>query len=321
MDTLLQLLTNWTQDSGTLRWLFIGIIATFTFLVAFSLVLLAVDLVDPFRRRLSQILGNEQTTVWSKQGFASFMGLLASVTLPKQSWDRNQASLKLINAGFRSPNALMIFYALRTLGACLFMLAVILSVPLWTRFSTHKLLLLMVFAGLLGLMLPKFVLVRLVKKRQRLIMNGFPDALDLLVVCSEAGLGLNAALERVADELTVSHPELADELAIVNAEIRAGIDRTTALKNLAKRTDLEGISGLVSVLSQTMRFGTSVADTLRIYAEEYRDKRLQKAEEQAAKLAVKMIIPIVVCIMPAFLMVILAPALLGLVQAFSATAR
>ena len=121
-------------------------------------------------------------------------------------------------------------------------------------------------------------------------------ALDLLVVCVEAGLGLAPALQRVSDDLIVSHPELGAELALVNAEMRAGVERTQALKNLADRTGLDDIRGLVALLVQTMRFGTGVADALRIYSEEFRDKRMQAAEEQAALIGTKMIFPLVIAV-------------------------
>ena len=147
--------------------------------------------------------------------------------------------------------------------------------------------------------------------------HGFPDALDLLVVCVESGLGLAAAIQRVADELGVSHPELAFELATVNAEIRVGVQREQALRNLADRTGLEDIRGLVGLLVQTMRFGTGIADTLRVYSEEFRDKRTQKAEEQAAKMGTKLVFPLVLFMFPIFFIVAIGPAVLRIIDAFS----
>ena len=141
--------------------------------------------------------------------------------------------------------------------------------------------------------------------------------LDLLVVCVESGLGLAAALQRVSDELGVSHPELAYELATVNAEVRVGVPREQALKNLAERTGLEDIRGLVGLLVQTMRFGTGVADALRVYSEEFRDKRTQKAEEMAAKMGTKLIFPLVLCMFPMFFVVAVGPAVIRIMDAFS----
>jgi tight adherence protein C len=173
-----------------------------------------------------------------------------------------------------------------------------------------------VAASGLGLLVPNVVLERLVENRVKKLRNGFPDALDMLVVCVEAGLGMSQAIQRVADELVVSHPELAQELALVNAEIRAGVDRVAALKHLAYRTGLDDIQGLVSLLVQTLRFGTSIAESLRVYSFEFRDKRMQKAEEQAAKIGTKMIFPLIVFLFPGFFVVAVGPAVIGLMSVF-----
>jgi tight adherence protein C len=149
------------------------------------------------------------------------------------------------------------------------------------------------------------------------LRHGFPDALDLLVVCVESGLGLAAAIQRVADELAVSHEELATELALVNAEMRVGVDRAKALKNLADRSGVDDIRGLVSLLIQTMRFGTGVAEALRVYSEEFRDKRMQKAEEEAALIGTKLIFPLVTCLFPSFFIVAIGPAVIRLIEVFA----
>ena len=130
----------------------------------------------------------------------------------------------------------------------------------------------------------------------------------------ESGLGLAAAIQRVADELDVSHEELAFELSTVNAEIRAGMPREKALRNLADRTGLQDIRGLVGLLVQTMKFGTSISDALRVYSEEFRDKRMQRAEEQAAKMGTKLIFPLVFCMFPIFFIVAIGPAVLRIVE-------
>jgi tight adherence protein C len=172
-------------------------------------------------------------------------------------------------------------------------------------------------AGYLGWIACSIWLDKQVAKRQRELRAGFPDALDLLVVCVESGLGLAPALQRVAEELTVSHPALADELGLVNAEMRAGVERGQALKNLSDRTGLEDVRGMTSLLVQTMRFGTSVAEALRVYSEEFRDKRTQAAEEQAAKIGTKMIFPLVLFLFPSFFLVSVGPAVIGLIDVFT----
>jgi tight adherence protein C len=183
--------------------------------------------------------------------------------------------------------------------------------------KSRNVLLYAIFASGFGMLLPNLVLHRMVEWRTRSLMNGFPDALDLLVVCVESGLGLAASIQRVSDEIGVSHPELAYELATVNAEIRMGVQREQALRNLADRTGLEDIRGLVGLLVQTLRFGTGIADTLRVYSEEFRDKRTQRAEEQAAKMGTKLVFPLVLFMFPIFFIVAIGPAVLRIIDAFS----
>jgi tight adherence protein C len=176
----------------------------------------------------------------------------------------------------------------------------------------------LLFAAFVGVVLPNYVLEKIKQNRLKKLRNGFPDALDLLVVCVEAGLGLGAAIDRVARDLDVSHTELAEELRLVNVEMRAGVERPVALKNLADRSGLADIRGLVGLLVQTMRFGTSIADALRVYSEEFRDKRMQKAEEQAAKIGTKLIFPLVTCLFPSFFIVAVGPAALRMIVVFRA---
>jgi len=171
-------------------------------------------------------------------------------------------------------------------------------------------------AAFIGMVIPNHVLDHMVERRQKRLRDAFPDALDLLVVCVEAGLGLTAAIQRVADELKFSHPELGVEFARVTAEMRAGVEREAALKSLAYRTGLEDIRGLVSLLIQTLKFGTSIGETLRVYSEEFRDKRMQRAEELAAKIGTKLIFPLVFCLFPSFFVVAIGPAVVRIVEVF-----
>ena len=170
---------------------------------------------------------------------------------------------------------------------------------------------------LLKILLPEHREMR--PRSQKKLRNGFPDALDLMVVCIESGLGLAQAIQRVAEELSVSHPELSEEMALVNAEMRVGIENTVALRNLGDRTGLDDVRALVSTLVQTLRFGTSVADALRVYAAEFRDKRMQAAEERAAKMGVKMIFPLVFFMFPGFFLIAIGPAVIQLIKAFQYT--
>ncbi|MBU2675882.1 MAG: type II secretion system F family protein [Gammaproteobacteria bacterium] len=247
---------------------------------------------------------------------ATAVGPVAAFILPKEDLERDKVKTDLYRAGYHSPQALQVFYALKavlTVGLAVVALLVSRFVP---SVSSQTLMLYVAIAAAVGLLAPNYVLSKSLERRLRMLRNGFPDALDLLVVCVESGLGLGPALQRVADEISVSHPELSLELATVNAEMRAGVQREKALKNLSERTGLPDIRGLVGLLVQSMRFGTSVADALRIYAEEFRDKRMQAAEEQAAKIGTKMIFPLVLFMFPVFFVVAVGPAALRIIDAF-----
>ncbi len=236
--------------------------------------------------------------------------------IPEDKREQARVKRQLIHAGLRKSNALGSFYALKIMLIVGLPLGVLLIVGWIPGLSTQQVVASALVAGAVGLLGPNYFLQKKVNARQRRLMEGLPDALDLLVVCAEAGLGLKGAIQRVADDLGVSHPELAGELALVNVEVRAGISHTDALRNLSERTGLEDVRGLVTLLVQSMRFGTSIADALRIYATEFRDRRMQKAEEAAAKIGTKMIFPLVLCLFPSFFLVAIGPAILGVLAAF-----
>jgi tight adherence protein C len=166
----------------------------------------------------------------------------------------------------------------------------------------------------LGYLLPSMVLGRMAKRRQHRIRLALADALDLLVVSVEAGLGLDQAIQRVGEELAFAHKDLAEELRLVNLELRAGTGRVDALRNLADRTGVDDLASLVAMLIQTDKFGTSVAQSLRVHSDTLRTKRRQRAEEAAAKTGVKMVFPLVFCIFPAIWVVAIGPAAIKFVQ-------
>jgi len=227
--------------------------------------------------------------------------------------------LRLINAGFVDLNAPYIFQGARVLlalglGFLAFTVAPILGVPF------AGVILAAVWGILLGWVLPGFYVGRRVANRQYQIRRSLPDALDLLVVCVEAGLALNQAILRVSEEISAISPVLGEQLAMVNYEIRAGTPREQALQNLAMRTGVDEVQSFVSMLIQTDRFGTSIADALRVHADDLRTRRRQLAEEQSAKTAIKMLFPLVFCIFPAMFVVILGAAIIQIVQALSAFA-
>lgn len=212
----------------------------------------------------------------------------------------------LIQAGYREPRHLTIYVGSRVLLALLALLIVLAASP-----SS-----LFLIAGLpaLGFFLPRFVLKRLIKKRKNRITLGLPDALDLTVICVEAGLALDQALMRVGVDLHHAHPELSDEFHLVNLEMRAGKPRADALRNLTLRTGVDDIRALVATLIQTDRFGTSVSQALRVHSDSLRTERRQRAEEKAAKTSIKMIIPLVIFILPSIMFVTLGPAMIELVR-------
>lgn len=171
-------------------------------------------------------------------------------------------------------------------------------------------------AAVIGYVIPGLVLERLIARQKRRIENGLPDALDLMIVCIEAGCGLDQAIMKTAAELEISHPELASELRLITTEVRAGKNRMEAFKNFAARTKVDDVRALVAMLVQTDRFGTSVAQALRTHAETSRTKRRQRAEEKAAKIGVKLVFPLVFFLFPAFYVVTLGPAVIQFVRVF-----
>mgnify|MGYP001820121312 FL=1 len=316
MEYFLQILEQLTGNPVVFRFVFIITIALTIFMLALGVIYVASALYSPLRQRVKMVTGHQSEQATLSQNLSRAITPLAPYILPKKDWERSKTSERLVHAGFRAPSGLTNFYMIKTVLAILLPGLVILMAPLFPHATFNHVILAVSFAGFLGITLPNIVLERIRSRRMRMIRNGFPDALDLLVVCSEAGLGLNAAIERVAQELGATHPDLSEELSLVNAEIRVGVDRLEALRNLANRTGLDDIRGLVALLTQSLRLGSGVADTLRIYSEEFRDKRTQRAEELAAKLGTKMIFPLVTCMFPGFFAVVIGPAALKIIAAF-----
>jgi tight adherence protein C len=173
-----------------------------------------------------------------------------------------------------------------------------------------------IIAGIIAYMIPGFWLQYQITERKRVIENGLPDALDLLIVCLEAGSALDQAIMKATEELALAYPALAEELRMVTSEIRAGKSRIEAFKNFAERTKVDDVRSLVAMLIQTDRFGTSIAQALRTHAEVSRTKRRQRAEERAAKIGVKLVFPLVFCLFPAFYVVTIGPAVIQFVRVF-----
>jgi tight adherence protein C len=228
---------------------------------------------------------------------------------PKSEAEAGKLQRKLLAAGYRRHEAIWIFLGLR-IGVA-FAFFTLTTLPL---FFFRPNVLISLGAAALGYLLSSMALGRMAQKRQHRIRLSLPDALDLLVVSVEAGLGLDQAIQRVGDELAMAHPDLSDELRLINLELRAGVARPDALHNLAHRTGVDDVSSLVAMLVQTDKFGTSVAQSLRVHSETLRTKRRQRAEEAAAKTGVKMVFPLVFCIFPAIWVVTIGPAAIKFVQ-------
>ncbi|HWF37048.1 MAG TPA: type II secretion system F family protein [Candidatus Acidoferrales bacterium] len=222
-----------------------------------------------------------------------------------------RAQIMMLRAGYRSAEATLAIQGMRILTP-IALIIVVLAAGLYRNNPFFVFL----FVIILGYMLPELWLFWKIKKRQRKLRLALPDGLDLLVVCVEVGLGLDQALLRVAQELRIVHRELSEELQMVNLEMRVGKTRIDALRELARRTGLDELKSLVAMLIQTERFGTSIAQSLRIFSDEMRTRRRQQAEEMSAKTTVKMVPPLVFFIFPALLVVILGPAVIALMHQF-----
>jgi len=217
----------------------------------------------------------------------------------------------MARAGYRRPEAVMAMQGVKVL-----LPLGLLALVYLTGFYRQNPVFILVLAALGGYLLPEFWLTSQVRRRQQVLRLSLPDCLDLLVVCVEAGLALDQAFLRVTQELRIAHPELCEELDLVNVEIRIGRTRIEALHELARRTGVDDIKALVAMLVQTDRFGTSIAQSLRVHSDELRTKRRQRGEELAAKATVKMVPALVFFIFPALFVVILGPALISLLRHF-----
>jgi tight adherence protein C len=269
---------------------------------------------SPARRRLEALVapaGSSGSAAPLLSGTPALGRLERLVTIvPASPKDLGRLRKRLTVAGFRQPSHLgrylLIQLVLIALGAAL---------PLYFM-GPRSGALMALFGAFLGYSTPGLVLDRRIALRKRRIQNGLPDALDMLIVSIESGLALDQAILKTGEELSIAHPDLAEELRLINVECRAGKPRLEAFKNFAERTKIDEVRALVAMLIQTDRFGTSVAQALRTHAEVSRTKRRQRAEERAAKIGVKLVFPLVFCLFPAFYVVTLGPAIIKFIHAF-----
>ena len=252
---------------------------------------------------------------WIEGLFRHGVAAFGELVKPREARELTKGRSALVQAGYRQPNALEIYWGIKA-GAALVGVVLGALAAMSGKVPGQYKLFVVVGLAAAGFYLPGMILDSRVKTRQKAIQKSLPDALDLLVVCVEAGMGLDAAIYRVCQEMSLKDPILSSELRLLTLELRAGKARREALKNLSARIGLEDVGSLVAMLIQTDMFGTSIAQTLRVYADSMRTKRFQLAEELAAKLPVKLLMPLIFFIFPTLLIVILGPAGIRIAQMF-----
>lgn len=244
-----------------------------------------------------------------KSALISFFSFFSPKTRNDKAPAHKSIRIKFLQAGIKWENVESAFWGAKLLLSILFMAVFIMArILIFQSMENNITSVWIVVLGLLGFYLPDIWLKQITDKRKIRLFNGLPDALDFLVISVEAGMGLDGAIYQVCQEIKLSSPDLSHEFELMNLEIRAGQSREEALKNLSLRTGIDEMSSLVTLLIQTDKFGTSVAMALKIFSDSFRTKRFQKAEEIAAKLPVKILIPLIFFIFPALFVVLMGPA-------------
>lgn len=300
----------------TLRIIYLG--AIFVMVSVAALAILFQLWPRPVRQRLDQLSGTGEAAAESGapawiQRVVKLAGGLARLALPAEGWEKSKLRTRFMSAGYRNSSAPVLFFAAKPLlSLALPGLLVLYAATAGTALKPNMFFLLLVALAALGYFLPNALLERQITYRKREVFENLPDAIDLMTVCVEAGLGLDAAISRVGEEMRLKNQILAEELHLVNLELRAGSSRELALRNLALRTGVEEVHNLATLLIQADRFGTSVANSLRVHSDGLRTKRRLLAEEAAAKIPVKLLIPLIFCIFPSMLLVLLGPAFISI---------
>ena len=305
---------------------------TFLLLVFFAVALLAFGLVAVFQRdavarRMQRNAATGPADVASlrygspTKGFSPIWERLEKFAAADDSKDRSVLRMDLVRAGYYQPSAIGVYYGMRIAAAVGLALAVTVAVPVFGGGLVPLNLVPVagIFAAAIGYIAPMLFLKRRIFVRQRSVREGFPDSLDMLLICVEAGLGLGAAIERVGAEMERASPVLSEHFKLIGLETRAGKSREEALKNFANRTGVDEVHSLVTLLHQSQQLGTNLADSLRVHAFEMRAKRLLRAEERANKLPVKIVLPLGLCILPCLLIVIFTPILIRIVRSIAPT--
>jgi tight adherence protein C len=252
----------------------------------------------------------ESTSMWSQ-----LLAGLEKRAIPTNEKQRTTARVRLLQGGFGGPNVVRNYFAIRLLLSILLPVAFLLLAPVFTRnMPIEKVMVITVCLLVAGLYLPSAFVSNRIRKRQQAVQESFPDALDMLMVCVEAGLGLDSAFTRVGAQMAAAHPVLAEEFALVSLELRAGKSREATMRNFAERIGTTEITSFVVLLIQSDQLGTSVAQTLRVQADDMRIKRMLRAEEKAHMLPVKLSIPLVLCLLPAMIAVAVLPGIIRIIR-------
>jgi len=274
---------------------------------------------EPGAARLRRAMGQHHDAPRSEWAgrIVEALAPAGKLVMPTEGWENSTLRTAFVHAGIRSDRAILLFFATKMLAAAglpaMFMF--------WAGVSQAGLqfnstLFILIWLAATGYYLPNLYLRHRVRVRQREVFEKLPDAIDLMTVMVEAGLGLDAAISRVAQEISVQSPVLEEEFRLVGLELRAGSSREQALRNLASRTGVAEVALLVSMLIQTDRFGTSMAESLRVHSDTLRTKRRLRAEEAAAKLSIKLLFPLLFCIFPSIMIVLLGPAVISIYRVF-----
>ncbi|HYD97603.1 MAG TPA: type II secretion system F family protein [Noviherbaspirillum sp.] len=265
------------------------------------------------QQRLRTMAGPEEKGNWIEAA-STVVAPFAKLSMPEGDWDTSPLRLKFLNAGIRHADARLLYFGAKSALPLLFAGAAYFLLMASGHAGGQVMLFWLLVAALAGCYLPNILLYLQVKSRTREIFETFPDAADLMLVCVEAGMGLDAAMVKVADEIRMKSMALAEELHLTNLEMRVGATREKAMRNLALRTGVEEVATFAAMLTQADKFGTSIGDSLRVFSDELRHKRQTRAEELAAKIPTKMLFPLVVCIFPSIIMVIMGPAIIQIVR-------
>ena len=243
---------------------------------------------------------------------------LIHYSMPDEEWETSKIRMRFMSAGYYRELDALIYFGLKTVLTFILPIAYILASLIVGPFSSvSNMLSIAVVMSSLGYYSPDLWIKQKIKARKRQIFESLPNALDLMRVCVSAGLGLDSAIERVGKELKIESQALAEEFHLLSLELRTGATRKLALQNLANRTGVDDVHSLVSMLIQTEHFGTSIADALRVHADSLREKRAIMAQEAAASIPVKMTMPLILCIFPALMVVLLGPAIIAVGKALS----